>query len=258
MIERYCTEISSPRTFSSRKTTWLSLEISVSRVYSVKPNQKPRQLSARHITCLQRLFNQSHTVLNRTYGHLACFFMKCVRCSHPLTRRVSISSQGKLSLDSIMMCLIISVRMSRIYYRECLMWTQRSDLTLTQFSAILWSLSVSKSCWRKTILEMNSRTLFCTTRTFSTNSKQSRPRRKRKKRESKNLQLRRHREHSREWLSCDSMNTNRNTDRTRSSLMKCSCITLINCTNRMSRAASRPRLATQQPSPSGHSRSRLR
>lgn len=225
-------------------------------VYSVKPSQKPRQWWARRTTCLPRSFNQSLTVSNRTYGHLECFFTKCARCNHHLMRKVFISSLERLSLDSIMKCLVISARISRICYRECLMWTQKRDQTLTQSWDTRSSLNAFKSCLRKTILEMSFRTLFCTTRTYLTNSRQSRQLRKRRRRESKSWLLRRHRERSKGWPSCASMSTNPNMAKTRSSSTRCSCITSTNCTNRMSKAASRPRPATQRPFRRDHSRSR--
>lgn len=232
------------------------MEILVSRVYSVKPSQKPRQLLARRTTFLPRLFNQSRTVLNRTYGHLVCFCMKCAHYNHHLMRKVSINSQGRLSLDSIMKCLTISARISRIFYRECLMWTPKRDQTLTQSWDTQLSLNAFKNCLRKTILETSFPTLFCTTRTYSMNSRQSRQLRKRRRRENKSWQLRRPREHSREWLSCVSMNTSPSMVKTRSSLMRCSCTTSTNCTNRMNKAASRPHPATQRPFRRDHSRSR--
>lgn len=227
-------------------------------VYSVKPSQKPRQLWARRTTFLRRLFNRSRTVSNLIYGHLACFFTKCARCSHHLMRKVFINLPEKSLSVNIMMCPIISARISQISYKECLMLTQKRGPTLTQSLDTQSLRNVFKSFLQKTISEMSSPILFCTTRTYSMNSRQSKLPRKKRKRKSKSWQLRRRRERSKGWMSCVLMSTSPSTDKIRSSLMRCSCTTSTNCTNPMNKAVIRPRLATQRPFRSDRSHSRPR
>ena len=190
-------------------------------VCSVKPNRRPRPLSEHHTTCLQKSFNPSLTALNQTYGHWECYSTKCVHYSPHLMLKVCINLQGKLLLDSITMSLIILVKMSQIYFKECFVLTQRSGQILTRSLDTPWLLNVCKNFWMRMTLEMNSLTLFYTIKMSLMNSRPSKPNRKRKMNKKQSWPKKRRKELSKEWLNWSWTNTSPSTDKIRNYSMKC-------------------------------------
>lgn len=206
MIARYCTEIWSRRTFSWRRATWSSSEISVSQESWATPNRRQRRLLVRHTISPLRSFRISHIALKPTFGPSASCSSKWAPFIHHSTRNLSISSPKRSSRVNIRIFLPISAKRLETLSPPYWIWTPRKGQTLTKFLSIQWFTKESKNFSMKRILRRSFPIHFCTAKTYSSNCV-TRRRPKRNKRNRKSRCRNR-------WRSWKLMSTSRKTART--------------------------------------------